>query len=456
MPTGTQDHIKRRDHIISQPVGQQLIKLTIPMIFALFAIMGLGLVDSYFISFLGTAELAAIGFIVPVTTLINGIALGFGMAISSLTSRLIGANETEQAARLITDGFYLTSLIAIGVALLLYSTLTPLFTIIGANTSTLPAIQAYMHPWLFGAPLLMLSLVGSSTLRAIGDTKTSAKLAVVMTFSNMLLDPLLIFGAGPIPALGIQGAALATVIAVCLSCGFGVYQLAFKDQFIVWKLPQLSVFKNNCRQLFAIGIPSMLANLMIPIGATVLTAIVALQGTKAVAAFGVGSRIEAVSLAIIYALSSTLPMFIGQNLGANKPQRVHQAMRLSFKFTLLLQLAVWLLLWLLGKPIASQFSDDPEVQKNLLLFLSIVPLSYGLSGIVILINVSLNVLNKPRTALYINLIRLCFFYAPCAYLGAYYFGLIGLFSGIAIANTAAFLLAYKLLRPILIEQKIHS
>ena len=96
----------RRQAIISGPVGKTLVSLTWPMLFALIAIMGLGLVDSYFISFLGTKELAAIGFAMPITLIVVNIALGMGMAISSLNSKLIGANKTEQAARLISCLLY--------------------------------------------------------------------------------------------------------------------------------------------------------------------------------------------------------------------------------------------------------------------------------------------------------------------------------------------------------------
>ena len=179
------------------------------MMLALVAIMGLGLVDSYFISFLGTTELAAIGFIVPITTIITSFGLGLGMAVSSLNSKLIGANNSSLAARLITDAFYLTFLFSLISAVLLVWQLNAIFSLIGADQSTLPAIMDYMKLWIFAVPLVMLTMVCSSTFRSIGDTKTSANISITMTLINVILDPLLIFGVGPFPEMGMQGAALA-------------------------------------------------------------------------------------------------------------------------------------------------------------------------------------------------------------------------------------------------------
>lgn len=445
---------QRREEIISQPIGPTLFRLTMPMLFAIIAIMGLGLVDSYFISYLGTNELAAIGFIMPITFIVSSIALGLGMAISSLTSKLIGAQRMELAARLITDGFYLTAIVALLVTLFFSIMLESMFLLIGADQDTLPPIVDYMQVWLFGTVLLMITQVCSSTFRALGDTKTSAIIAITMTITNLILDPLLIFGLGPFPELGMQGAALATIIAVIISAAIGLYQLGVKERLLLPSLPSLDAFKDNFKQLMDIAVPAVLANTIVPITAAMLTTLVARFGTDTVAGFGVGIRVEAVSLMIVYAMSATLPMFIGQNLGAEKPDRIIAALKLSFKFVVFFQLAIYLILAVLSRPIAALFSDEPVVQETIIWFLIIVPISYGLSGIVILINVSMNVLGKPRIALYINLIRFTIFYFPLAYIGSQAFEIKGLFGGIALGNALAFGLALILLKRVLREIKI--
>ncbi len=446
----------RRQAIISDPIGPTLYRLTVPMFFAIVAIMGLGLVDSYFISFLGTTELAAIGFAMPITFLVTSIALGFGMAISSLTSKLIGAERMGLAARLITDGFYLTFVTSVVVSVMLVLSIAPLFSALGADDQTLLPIMDYMEPWSIGIVFMMITQVCSSTFRALGDTKTSAMIAIVMTLSNIILDPILIFGIGPIPAYGMQGAAMATVIAVLISMFIGLYYIAIKESMLVAALPSLAEFKDNAKDLLEIAVPAVLANVIVPLTGVLLTVVVAKFGTDAVAGFGVGVRIEAVSLMVVYAMSSTIPMFIGQNLGAQKPERIVQVLTLSFKFVLGLQLLMYIVLVLSSGAIATVFSDQQSVQNTIQNFLSIVPISYGLAGIVVLINVSMNVLGKPKLALYINLFKLVGLCFPFALIGAYLFELKGLFASMALANAITFLVAIWLLKRVLRELKINN
>jgi len=425
------------------------------MLYALIAIMGLGIIDSYFISFLGTTELAAIGFIVPITQIITSFGLGLGMAVSSLTSKLIGAQKMGGAARVISDGFLITALFSIATIAVLVWQLDNIFMLIGADSKTMPAIIEYMNIWVFAVPGVMFTMLASSTFRALGDTSTSALIAISMTVINMILNPVLIFGLGPFPELGMAGAALATVIAVLISFLIGVYQLYARERLLLLNLPDWQELKLNVKQLLEIAIPAVLANSIVPITAAALTTIAAQFGNDIVAGYGVGTRLEAVMLIIVYALSSTLPMFIGQNLGAGRKDRVRDAMKITFRFTLILQLALYCIIALLAGFIAAQFSDEEIVRETIVMYLWVIPLSYGLSGIVILINVSMNVLGKPKIALYINIFRLVLFYIPFAYLGAYLYHLTGFFIGIAIAHCLAFLLAYNWLKLVLKELEIN-
>lgn len=446
--------VTRRMAIVTEPVGKQLVTLTLPLLVALVAIMGLGLVDSYFISYLGTSELAAIGFIAPVTQVSVSIALGIGMGISSLVSRLIGGNQLTESKELITDGLIMAFIIGLIVAVINALFFEMLFTSLGATDLVLPYIQQYFNVWLFGLPLLIISQVGASIFRAIGDIKSSAVIALSMTLTNIILDPLLIFGIGPFPRMEMQGAAVATVISVLLAASIGFYKLGLKEHLIRYSLPKLEQFMANVRGIANIGIPAVLSNVIVPVSATLLTMIVATQGVKAVAGYGVGVRVEAFSYILIYAVSGVLPMFIGQNLGADKPERAYQAIKLSFKFTIVFQFFVYLALCLVAAPLASQFSEHDEVQQVIRLFIYIVPLAYSFGGIVILVNVSMNVLQHPRQALMINLVRLFCFYLPFALLGVKLDGLRGIFIAIALSNILACLLAITLLRRILRQQNI--
>lgn len=426
------------------------------MIFGIVSLLLLGIVDTFFISMLGTTQLAAISFAIPIYMVFISMAMGIGMALGSITSRLIGAHKHEQAARFITDTQIFAAIFAVIISALGYQFIGPLFRALGASDEVMPFISGYMSTLLFGVPMVMLVVIGNNAFRALGNVKASAIFSAILSLLNMVLDPLFIFGIGPFPELGMQGAALATVIAALLTWIGSFYTLGFREKMLVFVRPELAHFIANWRELMTIGVPAVFANLMTPFAATIMMAIIARFGSEAVAGLGVGSRIESLSLIVVFALSSTLPMFIGQNIGAGRKDRVHQALMSCLRFTVVFQTAVFILLLLCSSFIATSFSDNKEVIDVIKTFLLILPVTYGAHGVVILIMVSLNVLQRPRTALFITIIRLAILYLPLAYIGAEIWGVTGLFCGAACGNIIAGFVAFRIIKQVCKEQGVSA
>lgn len=435
----------RTEAIVSAPIGRTLFRLTLPMIAGIISLMLLGLVDSYFVGKLGLDELAALGFTLPVISSAHGIALGLGMALSVLISRMLGAGNIEQAARMISDGRYLTIVVAILMQLILWWWFEPLFKLLGAGAEVMPHIRDYMFIWLPFVPLMFLNITGNTVLRAAGSPAKSAFLLFMVALLNGIFDPLFIFGFGPIPGMGMIGAALATVLAWSITYVMSVIMLGYQEKLLVRRLPAWLALMESWRKLMRIGVPAVCANLMTPAAAGVLTAMMAGFGTSAVAGFGVALRVEAVCLMIAFALSSTLPMFIGQNLGARKIERVHRALYGSLAFVLLFQTLVYLALLLL--PAAGALFSEVELAAAVIDdYLLWVPLSYGGHAVVILVMVSLNAMNQPRIALAVTTLRLALINLPLAYVGAQFYGVLGLFVGYALGNIFSGILAFVIMR----------
>ena len=171
-----------------------------------------------------------------------------------------------------------------------------------------------------------------------------------------------------------------------------------------------------------------------PLAMAVLTAIMASYGEAAVAAFGVGARLESIACLVVLALSMTLPPLVSQNFGAGLLHRVQQAYRDSGRFVMLWQFAVFVVLAALAPLLAKLFSSDSEVVRIICWFIWIVPLGYGLQGVIILTNSSFNALHRPGSALVLSIIRLFVFYVPLAWLGGQLYGVTGLFVGCVVAN----------------------
>jgi putative MATE family efflux protein len=416
------------------PIQKSLIRMTTPMIIGMLMLFTFSLVDTLFISFLGTEALTAISFTFPVTFTIMSLAIGLGIGASAVVGKYLGRSEYEKAKEASTVINYISLLLATIVVAICWFFMDSIFHLMGARESLMPAIREYMFVWFPGSIMIVCIMTGNSILRACGDTKTPSILMAAAGLINAVLDPIFIFGLGPIPALGIQGAAWATVIAWGVSYFYLMYILVIQKELVSGSLPSRPVMISSGREMLRIGVPAAGANMMTPLAAGIMTAIAASFGDEAVAAFGVGARLEPMATLIVLAMSSSLPPLISQNFGAGKIGRVEEAYRLSIKFILGWQMLVYVGLALGAGVIASTFSDDPGVIETIKLFLWVLPLGYGMQGIIILTNSSLNALHRPMSALYLSAARFFVFYVPLAYVGSQWFGLAGFFGGALCGN----------------------
>lgn len=420
--------------------------MALPMVFGITTVMLFGLVDTFFIGLLGTHELAAISFTFPVSFIVMNLMMGLGIGTSVVLSRLLGAGKHHEATRVTSDGLLLALLITCFITGIGLATITPLFTLLGADQHTLPHIHDYMQLWYIGAVFLVIPMVGNSAIRATGDTRTPSLIMILAGILNGILDPLLIFGIGPFPEMGMQGAALASVLAWMVSFIVACWVLAKRKKLLSLTLPTVTELIASWRPILRIGLPSSLSNMLIPLAAGVMTAIIARSGPEAVAAFGVGSRIEAFALVIVMAMSAALPPFLGQNLGAGNIERAKQAITISLRFALIMQAGIYLLLAGSGSWLGSLFSDNSEVISLIGLFMLILPASYGFQAIIILGNSALYIMHRPMEALALNVLRLFILYIPGAWLGHELFGLVGLFIGGTLGSILAGLLAWPLIK----------
>jgi putative MATE family efflux protein len=442
--TNTAVHNKKRVNLLEDSVTDTLKRMTIPMIYGMVLLMTFNLVDTFFVGLLGTQPLAAISFTFPVTFTVLSLTIGLGIGTSAVIAKYLGKKDTESAKNAATAAMYLAAIIVACLSFVGYLITDPLFTLLGAQPSLLPLIHDYMDIWYIGSVCLIGPMIGNAVLRASGDTKTPSIIMGSAGLVNAILDPIFIFGVGPIPAMGIQGAAIATLVSWVFGLVFVLYILTKKLDLIHSTLIPMKALVSACRDILKIGLPAAGANMLTPIAAAIMTAIVATYGESAVAAFGVGSRLESIACLIVLALSMTLPPFISQNFGAGQLHRVEEAYKAAIKFILAWQILIYILLAISAHWIASIFTNDQEVADLIKLFIWILPLGYGLQGIIILTNSSFNALHKPMVALALSVIRLFVCYLPLAYLGSLLYGLPGLFAGALLGNVVMSMLSYRL------------
>ncbi len=423
-------------------VSTQLLKLSLPMVWGVFSVLAFSLADTYFVAQLGTKELAAISFTFPVVTVLSSIAMGLGTGVSSVVARVIGKGDRLQVQRLTTDSLLLSVAIVGIFSTLGLNTIDPLFSSLGAKPELIPLIRDYMSIWYWGMVFLVVPLIGNSALRACGNTLIPSLIMTLAAAINILLDPLFIFGWGPIPALGLQGAAIASMIS---RIGILVASLAFlhfRERLLLFAIPSLKTLIKSWRSLLSVGLPAAATNLISPLSVSFATSLMAKYGTEAVAGFGLASRLEAVALIVPLAISASIGPFVGQNWGAQLYSRVKRSLQLSFFFCLSWGGLVAVLLGTMAPAIAVWFDSDPGVVSSASVYLTLVPISYGALGIVFTASSALNGLGKPMLALGMSLFRLLLLYVPLAYLGSQLFGVFGIFGATCLSNVLVGLWAW--------------
>ena len=225
------------DDILNGPVGPILARMTGPLVMGITMMILFELVDTYFVSLLDTAELAAISFTFPVTFTLLNFSIGFSVATSVLLASAIGQGNLSYAGRISTDSILLSTLILIVISLIGLVTVDPLFQWLGATEKTLPLIHDYIDIWYSAAGLLALLVVSNGALRATGDTKTPTMIMMLSGFLNAVLDPVFIFGFGPVPELGVKGAAIASALSWLVSSAVMIWVLWRREKLLVLCLP---------------------------------------------------------------------------------------------------------------------------------------------------------------------------------------------------------------------------
>ncbi len=434
-------------------MGKTLIRMTVPMVIGVLGMVMFNLADAFFVGRLGTRELAALSFTFPVVLVIASLALGLGTGASAVISLAIGEGDRHKVQRLTTDSLLLALLIVACFVAIGLLTIDPLFRLLGATPEILPLIKQYMNIWYFGMIFVVVPMVGNNAIRATGDTKTPATIMLVAVAMNFAMDPLLIFGLGPFPRLELRGAAISTVCARATTMLVALYVLAHRDKMLTFQKPSLREVLTSWSKVLYIGLPTAGTRMIVPLTTGAITAILAKYGPAAVAGYGVSTRIEFFSLSVLRALSVVLAPFVGQNLGANKLHRVIAGIRYSKRFSLVWGAAMYILLAAAARPIASIFSDNPQVISIIVLYLRIVPLGYGLQGVLVLCAASMNVLNKPIQAAALAIAQMFVFYIPLAYLGSHLYEAKGVFGALALAYMGAGIAAHFVLNRFLAARK---
>jgi len=420
-------------------VGGHLLRLGSFMALGTLTMNVAQLAEAVYLGMLGTEALAAMGFAFPLTITLFAFAGGISSGASSVIARAMGAGQREYAALLITHAQILSVIAGLGLAVLGYVYAVEIVTALGATDLVRELTVEYLQVYMFGVPFFMLSIVGSTLLRATGSAASPGIIMALGSLTQILFGPLLIFGWLGLPELGIAGAAWAYVISRILSVSlYGV--LLVRARLMEFHLRGL--FK-SWASIMQVGGPAIASGLVMPISMLVVTRLLANHGHEVVAAYNVASRVETIAHMILWSCSSSAEPFIGQNWGARQLERVRRALFLCHSFCLSWGVITFLFMITFGAFLVGLIDDNPKVVATAEIFFLCIPLSIGFMGMMQVANSSFNARGLPRPALVISLLRGIIIGIPLTVLGDMLWGYTGIFIATAVINVLLGVLAWQ-------------
>ena len=397
------------------PVGWTLWRLSWPMTMGLFSIIAFNIVDTFYIGMLGADQLAAIGFCFPVIFFMGAFAIGLGFGAQSVVSRAIGEGNMPRARRLTANTMTLVIGYSLFMTVLMQVISDPIFRLLGTPDALMPYVNQYMDVWYRGLIFLVSPIVANSLIRANGEALIPSIMMVVAAFINAVISPVLVFGWLGFPELGMAGAAWATIAARFTIVVAAVYYLGFHEKVMEVSWRSVQALPRHVGSILRFSVPATIAQLVSPLATAAIVRMLAEYGQDAVAGFTVGSRIETLMLIPFFALQQGVGPFIGQNVGANKPERLEQAERWIWRFAVFWGVLAMIVLACFGGDIGRLFSDHQAIIARTDQFLMLTGIGFVFAGLFYAGLGVLNPLGHPNLAAMMSAVRFLIVYVGAAY-----------------------------------------
>jgi putative MATE family efflux protein len=396
------------------------------------------ILDTYWVGQLGSAALAAVTISITIRWVINSLANGLGIGGLAVVARRIGERDRDKADHAATQTLLLGIMISAILSVLGLTVAQPLLILLGADAEVLPLGLAYLRVALAGVITLILAFVLNSILRGAGEARTAMAVLFLSTAIIVVLEPVLIFGLGPIPAIGVVGSAWANVI------GYGVgvtMQLAILFSGRARIGVNLRYFKPDFRlmgRIISVALPSTIQMTLRSSSRLVILGLIGIYGTFATAGYGVANRLLLVALIPIFGLGNATATLVGQNLGAGKTDRAERCAWWVCAYASGFMIVAALILFSFANPLISLFDSTPQVVAFGSECLRVVSFSLIASAVGVTLARGFDGAGNTVPAMAINLFTLWGMEVPFAYglSRLLALGTLGVWWGRTIANVA--------------------
>ncbi len=419
---------KRADILMAHP-ERGLFKLGLPITVGMLAQTLFNIVDTIFVGRLGADAIAAVTIVFPIAFIIIAIGSGIGVGTTSLVARTVGAKD-RRAGLVVSNAIALSLLTSVFITITGLLANRFLFVSMGVGGEVLEMAVSYINIIFSGMVFMLFAMICSAILRGEGNAKTPMKVMITSAVLNIILDPVFIYVLG----YGVSGAAIATVIARTVG------SLIMFHVFFVKKSTDVPVSFKGFRfdagiikDIFRVGLPASFSQILMSSGMLILNFFLVPFGSVAVAAFGLGFRIDMLVQMPVIGISSGLVTMVGMFVGAKNFKRARWVTNYAMKVSIFIMSAVGILFFVIAEYLMMIFTSDAHVIALGAQYVRIVVLSYPFIAISMMVYSSFQGAGRGMPSLVLTFFRTILLSAPLAYIFAFVYGMgpVGVWVGIA-------------------------
>lgn len=408
--------MKKKNKYTEGKIFNSLVSLAVPIIFANILQTAYQLIDTFWLGRLGADAVAAVSLSFPVLFLILSLGSGMTLAGTVLVAQSFGAGNRKMVDFNSSQTMALIFYISIGLAFVGYYTAEPLMTFIGAGPEILRDSTEYFQISSFGFVFLFIFFAFQSLMRGIGNVMLPVYVVLFTVFLNAILDPLFIYGWGPIPGQGVAGAAYASIITQAISAAVALWILLKGRHGIQIHFSSMELKMDTVKKIVNMGLPASVEQATRALGMTMMLVLVTGFGSEIVAAYGIGARILSFIIVPAIGLGIATTSLVGQNIGAVKIKRAEKVANLSSRVAFFGLTAFGILMFLFAEALVTFFiPDEPQVIQDGALFIKIMAPSFGFLGIQQVLNGVYNGAGFTKASMFISILSLWIVRFPLAY-----------------------------------------
>lgn len=422
----------------SGSIDKAIFMLSIPMILEMSMESLFAVVDAFYVSRLGVDALATVSLTESVLTLVYSLAIGLSMGATAMVARRVGEGDIPAAAKAGVQAIYLAIGISIAISIVGLFFSENILALMGASESVIASGSGYTRWMLGGNITVMLIFLINAIFRGAGDASLAMRVLILSNALNIILDPIFIFGFGPIPAFGVEGAAIATTIGRGIGVAYQVSHLVYGKGLIKIHRQNLPIDFGLIGRLIKVSAGGTGQFIIASASWIFLVRIVSTFGSEALAGYTIAIRVIVFAILPAWGMANAAATLVGQNLGAGQPERAEQSVWRTGFFNMLFMAFITVTFMTLAKPIVELFTTESVVLVNATQCLQIVAIGYIFYAYGMVVAQSFNGAGDTRTPTILNFFAFWMFQIPLAYVLAIILnmGPKGVYVAIVVAESA--------------------